>query len=302
MAKATVRSGSAVKMCLNPACHKILPLTEFYKNRNWSEQSGVDLYCKECARQMCVDKESIRKYCWENNRLYSEDMWNAAEKKAMYYLANNAEYLSDKTSKKKKEEIKNRYICNQFFLIMNTVTYYSFVDNTAEGGVIRDFDPESMDGTLVSTEDGEQVINDGAKIYSPTWNGFYTRNEIEYLDGYYERLNEGFVLDDVNIQDYAKKVAKASLEADTRYNNMRIGKCSSGDWKEAQAIFDNLCKSANFAACQKKDKGAGSNEVLCEIIANIEINHQADMPQVFFEEDHIDLILKDFAHTYDAIK
>ena len=110
------------------------------------------------------------------------------------------------------------------------------------------------------------------------------------------------MLDDVNIQDYARKVAKASLEADTRYNNMRIGKCTSKEWKEAQDMFDGLSKSANFAACQKKDRGSAGNEVLCEIIQNIEIHHRADMPQVFFPPDDIDRIIADFAHTDYAIK
>ena len=83
---------------------------------------------------------------------------------------------------------------------------------------------------------------------------------------------------------------------------MRAGQCSQKEWQEAQDVFDKLSKSANFAACQKKDKGATNNEVLCEIIRNIEINHQADMPKVTFPKDDIDRILADFSHTDRAIQ
>lgn len=299
--KPTVRKASAVKMCLN--CRKIKPLTDFYKNSAWVEQNGVDLYCKECAREMCVDKESMRKYCWENGRSFSDAMWEAAERASQQYLINNAEWLNPKTSQKRKDEIANRYICNRFFIVMGYPMFYRFNDPTDEDGNLRDFNPNSMDGMIVENENGETFTLDaGAKKYSSTWNGLYTAQEIEYLDNYYSRLEDGFVLDDVNIQDYARKVAKASLEADTRYNNMRSGKCTSKEWKEAQDAFDGLCKSANFAACQKKDKNTGNNQVLCEIIRDIEINHSANLTHVKFEPDDIDLILEHFRHTDVAIK
>lgn len=300
MAKATVKKASSIKMCLK--CKGVFPLTEFYKNRGWSEQNGVDLYCKECARKMCFDKDTMRQYCWENNRLWRDEMWDAAEKRAMRVLVNNEEWLNEKTSGKKKEEIRNRSICNQFFFVMNLQNFYSMIDNTDEEGNIRDFNPDSTDGSLIRTEDGEAVADDGARIYSATWNGMFTRREIEYLDAYYKRLEDDFVLDDISIQDYAKKIAKASLEADNRYDLMRTGRCTSKEWQEAQNIFDSLSKSAAFAACQKKDKGSANNQALCEIIQCVEIEHHADMPIVTFPPDDIDRILADFAHTDVAIK
>lgn len=300
MARATVKKPATVKMCLR--CQKVKPLADFYSNKSWSDQNGRDLYCKDCARDMCVDRDTLRQYMWENNRLWLDAIWEAAEKRAMRVLANNAEFLNERTTKKKKEEIKNRAICNQAFFTMNLANFYAYHDNSDDEGNIRDFNPDSMDGSLVQTDGGEMVADDGARVYSATWNGTFTKREIQYLDEYYDRLDNEFVLDDVNIRDYARKVAKASLEADTRYNLMRIGKCTSQEWKEAQHMFDTMSKSANFAACQKKDRGAANNEVLCEIIQNIEIHHRADMPQVFFPPDDIDRIIADFAHTDDAVK
>lgn len=289
-----------VKMCLR--CRKVKPFEEFFKNRAWEEEHGVDIYCRECAREMCTDKTALRKYCWENNRLWREDMWNAARKRGLRILAKNPEWLSTRTSKKRKDEIENSVVCNQFFYVMNLACYYSLIDNTDDDGMVREFDPDSQDGMLVPTEDGEIKEDDGARVYSSTWNGMFTKREIEYLDRYYARLEDDFVLDDVSIQDYARKICKASLEADNRYNAMRMGKCTSKEWNEAQNMFDSLSKSASFAACQKKDKSVGESQVLAEIIRDIEINHHARMPKVEFPKDVIDRILEDFAHTDAAIK
>lgn len=54
------------KMCVR--CKEIKPSSEFYGNTGWADQNGCDLYCKACTKEMIVDKESARKYFWENNR------------------------------------------------------------------------------------------------------------------------------------------------------------------------------------------------------------------------------------------
>lgn len=288
------------KMCLR--CKRIKPLTDFYKNRAWTEQSGVDLYCKDCCKQMCIDMTTMRKYCWENNRLWMDDMWNAARKRAERVWANQKEWLNPRTSEKKKREIEDRMTCGMFFTVMNLAAYYKFVDNTDEDGQVREFNPDSTDGRLIKTADGEELENEGERVYSATWNGMFTRREIAYLDRYYKRLEDDFLLEDVSIQDYARKICKASLEADNRYDLMRVGKCTSKEWQEAQNIFDALSKSASFTASQRKDKGGGESKVLTDWIRDVIVNHQARKPKITFPKDDIDRILEDFAHTDRAIK
>ena len=113
--------------------------------------------------------------------------------------------------------------------------------------------PQSTHVEVISKELGNDVIWVLCSFeYSKVWNGYYTQREIDYLDEYYAQLEEGFVLDNQNIRDYARKAAKASLDADIKYNRMRQGKASVAEWEKAQAIFDNLSKSANFAACKRK--------------------------------------------------
>lgn len=294
------RKASAVKMCLQ--CHEIKPLTDFYPNRGWEAQNCTDIYCKECARKMVTDKESARKYMWENGRAFSDRLWQACEKKAFSALNNNAEWLSKSTSKKRKDEIKAKAEVNALFSQFNLAAFYVFNDPADGDGYIRDFDPDSMDGMIVNSEDGETMMNDGAKIYSAKWNGMYTKREVEYLDMYYQRLEEAFVLDDISMQDYSMKTARASLLADEKFRDYRSGKCSLKEYQDAQNIFDSMSKSANFAACQRKDKAGGNEQVLCKIIEDIEVNHHAQCPEISFPQDVIDMILNDFRHTDVAVK
>ena len=100
----------------------------------------------------------------------------------------------------------------------------------------------------------------------------------------------------------AKKIAQASLEANRKGQKMREGTCSFQEWQQAQKMFDDLCKSSNFAACQRKSMDSNGLGSVSEIIMNIEINHHAECPEIHFPPDDIDKILADFAHTEVAIQ
>lgn len=159
------------KMCLR--CRGIKPISEFYKNRGWSAQSFADTICKECAKETVFDKDTARKYCWENNRVWSEAAWTAAMKKADMILANNAEYLNAKTSQKRKTEIENRCTSNQFFSVMNTNAFYCFVENETDEGRLP-FNPDSLAGT---TQETEMTREDDEQVYSDEWHGMFSRRE-----------------------------------------------------------------------------------------------------------------------------
>ena len=73
------------------------------------------------------------------------------------------------------------------------------------------------------------------------------------------------------------------------------------EWKEAQAIFDNLSKSANFAACRRKPGDMAGLGSLGAIVARVEMSGELDMPKVEFPPDDIDRIIEDFRHTIAAI-
>lgn len=293
-------NSKAKKRCL--MCNQVKSVMDFSSNRGWIAQQNCDLYCKQCAKGIVHDKDTLRKYMWENNRLYSEPIWEAAYNRAKRRLINNVEYNRKSTTAKRKKELEDELTAQDALIVMNLPQYYRYNENADENGNLDPFDADSLRGMIVETEDGKEVMANDPPRYSKVWNGMFTQRELEYLDDYYEKLNDSFNLDDISAQDYARKVAKASLEADTRYDAMRAGKLDSKSWREAQDVFDSLSKSSAFTAAQRKDRGQDTMKSLAEIIAEIEINHHAVMPQVTFPPDDIDRILSDFRHTTEAIK
>lgn len=285
-----------VKMCLR--CRKPKGIGEFYANKAWVSQSCADIYCKECARKICTTKENLKKYCFDNNRRWIESTWDAAKKRALRSLANDQEWLNPKTSEIKKLQIEERHTCAAFLAMMNLNAYYSFVDNSASNG---EYNANPIGASIDS--DGNEVKNDDDEmVYDETWNGTYSKAELRQLNKYFDQLCDDFVVDNVNLKDYAKKVARASLEADKKYNQMRRGECSLEDWQKAQKMFDDMSKSAKFAEIQRKagdSTGLGSTG---RIILDIEVNHQASKPKVTYPKDTIDLILEDLAHVETAIQ
>lgn len=82
---------------------------------------------------------------------------------------------------------------------------------------------------------------------------------------------------------------------------MRQGLASVSDWKEAQSIFDNLSKSANFAACRRRAGDSAGLGSLGQIVARIEQMGELQTPKVKFPPDDIDKILQDFLHVISAV-
>lgn len=82
---------------------------------------------------------------------------------------------------------------------------------------------------------------------------------------------------------------------------MRQGQASANDWKESQAVFDNLSKSANFAACKRKPGDNAGLGALGLIIQKIEATGALQTQKVSFPEDVYDQILSDYRHIVAAI-
>ena len=270
------------KLCLR--CNRVLPLTQFYPNKGWANHLYHDAWCKECAARYCGDKEKLKKYFFENNRMWKEAMWESAQAKAQHLLATNEEYLNPHTASKRKTELMDRTTAKQVFSIMNLAQYYSYQENTKE---------EATDTT--DEEEGQ------ALKFNTVWRGYFTDEQIAALEELYSQYEEDFVLDNVNIRDYARKVAKASLNADIAEDRMRRGKIPASEYKEAQKIFDDLSKSSNFAACRRKPGESSGMGTLGEIIMRLEVSGQLNENGFNFPEDDVDRITADFRHTLRAI-
>ena len=287
------------KLCVH--CDAIKPLNEFYGNMEWSTQSYHDAWCKECARK-CTTIEAVREYCHMNNRHWSDVYWDAAGEKAKYVLANDAEYLSDKVSAKRKREIRDACIARQWFGMMNHKAYYQYEEHVGSDGV---FSPGLTDQAIEDSKQGillaPEIGMTDQKKYSKVWRGYYMQSEIEALDEIYEKLEEDFVLDNENMRDYARKVAKASFDADRAGDRYRSGQITLKEYRDAMDMFDNLSKSSNFAACRRKPGESSGLGNLGEIILRVELSGALNENPYNFPEDQIDQIIHDFEHTLVAV-
>lgn len=208
-------------------------------------------------------------------------------KKAQYSLATNADYLNGKNTEERRQAIANAAACKAFFGMMNMLGIYQYVDNVNR--------PDTQTAAD-SDEDGGEKLE-----YSKKWRGRFTHDQIEELEATYAQYEEDFVLDNENLRDYAKKVAKASLNADIAEDRMRRGEGSASEYKEAQKMFDDLSKSANFAACRRKPGESSGLGTLGEIILRLETSGELNDRGFTFPEDDIDKIINDFRHTIIAV-
>lgn len=284
-----IKTPSSAKLCIR--CNRALSLNSFYPNKAWISQRYHDVWCKDCAIQFCKDKETLKQYCFANNRQWKDSYWESAAKKAAYVLNTDAEYLNPNTSPGRKEDLANRVTCRMFFSMMNLVQFYGYVENIGIDGEVTP--PMEEDS---ETTDGEQKLR-----YNATWRGFYTDAQIQSLEDTYAQYEEDFVLDNVSTRDYARKVAKASLNADIAEDKMRRGKGTVSEYKEAQKIFDDLSKSSNFAACRRKPGDASGMGSLGEIIMRLEVSGALREDGFTFPQDDIDKIIQDFRQTLRSV-
>lgn len=277
---------SASKSCVR--CGRVLPLDDFYPHKSWKAQKFRDAWCKDCATQYCKDEDTVKQYCYENNRLWKPAAWETAMKKAQYAMAANNEYNDWRNGDKKRRELENQAAVKKFFSVMNLKSFYGYVDNIGDDGV---------------NPSDELAAGAGLdkRTYNRKWGGFFNTEEIEYLEDVYSQYEEDFVLDNVNVRDYARKVAKASLNADIAEDKMRRGQVSAGEYKEAQRIFDDLSKSANFAACRRKPGDATGMGSLGEIIMRLEVSGALKENGFTFPEDDVDKIINDFRQTLRSV-
>lgn len=285
MKKATdTAKETSSKVCIR--CGRVLPLSNFYPNRMWAQQLYHDAWCRECFEKYCRTPEDLKVYCWQNNRKWEDRYWDSAKRTARPQLNTNQDLLNPKLSDKKREEIEGALICRGFTRIMNMKQMYFY-------------EPHDV----VDERKEEQVPDDDPKklIWSDEWRGFYTRAQIHTLDEIYAQYEEDFDLDNVNIRDYAHKIAKASFNADIAEDRMRRGDGDPGTYKEMQRIFDDMSKSATFAACRRKPGDRTGLGSLGEIILRLEVDGKLNVDGVTFPEDDIDRVIADFRHTLTAV-
>ncbi len=140
-------------------------------------------------------------------------------------------------TKKEKEEILNRYydLINQCLKVSNkSASTKTQVNNSPY------------------TNDAEELI------YDDRWMGKYTQKDIDYLNSYYSGLERDYKIITENHRDYARKIAKASLQMDKAFDDMINGiEGADAKYKNAREAFDTLSKSAKFSESTRSVNDVG---------------------------------------------
>lgn len=275
------------KLCLH--CGRVKDLNDYYANKDWDEQLGKDIWCKECVNR-CTAKDEIREYFWENHREWNERIWELAKKKAEALAAQNATY--QKSSEERRLMILERLTCQQVPLVMQP--NYKYVDPTKDGRAIS-YHEAKENGTIIEEQDPNM------KVYSEDFNGYFKPAELRYLENYYQSLENDFDLDTENLRDYARKLSKASLLADKAQDDYAAGRSDFAVVKDALAQFDMLSKSANFAACKRKPGEAGGMGSWAELTYKLETSGHPCTRKIQWEPDDVDKTIMEFKHIVEAL-
>lgn len=282
-----VKKKIASKLCVK--CNTIKPLESFAANRLWASQQYRDAWCMECAKKHCVNEETVKEYLYFNNRAFKETAWEAAKKKAQYDLANNKVWLNPMSSPEDKKREEDLATARSFLSIRNVNYAYEYVENLRVGNATEDVVVHEL------ADEKEKPY------YDKVWQGWFTKEQVEWMDEKYDQYKEDFVLDNINMQDYTRKVIKASLNADLAEDRMRRGQGTPDEYMKAQKIFDDLSKSSNFAACRRKPGETTGMGSLGEIILRLETQGYLDENPYTFPDDDIDKVIAAYKYTLEAI-
>lgn len=271
-------------------CNQTKALANFYSNRGWVEQLGKDVWCKECAGK-CATKDELREYFWENNRKWIEKLWTGSRKKAE--LAANKNTTYQRAYEDTKRNILDRLTCQNVLKSMQI--NYEFESHTGDLN-IQSYQEAKEEGQVI-----EEKVDPNVKTYSEEFGGYFKPDELKYLENYYRQLENDFELSDVNLRDTAKKLAKASLQADKVQDKYMAGQATMQDVKDAVALFDLLSKSGNFSASKRKPGDKGGLGSWAEISFYLESNGYTMQRKIEWPKDDVDKTIDEFRYIVEAL-
>lgn len=292
MKTAKLRSAAPPVTKICSKCKQTKTLQSFYSNKDWTEQLGKDVWCKDCVGK-CATKDELREYFWENNREWNEKLWVSARKKSE--LAANKNTTYQRAFEETKKNILDRLTCQH--VIKSMQLNYKFVDNSKNINV-QSYQEAKEDGQI-KTEEPEE--DPDVKSYSEEFNGYFKKDELKYLEEYYKQLENDFELSDVNLRDTAKKLAKASLQADRVQDRYMAGQATLQDVKDAVTLFDLLSKSGNFSASKRKPGDKGGLSSWSETSFFLESNGYTMTRKIEWPKDDVDKTIEEFRYIVEAL-
>jgi hypothetical protein len=282
------------RLCVH--CGQTKPLSSYYSNKDWIDNDKKDCWCKQCLAKIRT-KDELRRYFWENNRMWKENVWENACKQGELQAAKSTAY--QKSNDERRQILLESIACPLVFKLMQQTQNYKYEEHKKDVNV-NDYDEAKETGKIVdisTTKPKDKNI----KVYNEFFNGEFKPAEIEYLEEYYKGLEQNFNLSDTSLRDNAKKLAKASLLVDKIQNDYMAGRCSSQDVKDAIAQYDLLMKTGNFAACKRKPGDKEGMSSWSELTLHLETHGFLADKLVYWDKDDVDRTIEEFRYITEAI-
>lgn len=283
------------RLCLH--CNQTKPLSKFYSNRDWLENGKKDKWCKECIAKIRT-KDEMRRYFWENNREWKENVWENALIQAELQAAKSTVY--QKSNEDRQRVLLESIACPIMPTLMQKTQNYKYEDHTQDANV-NNYD-EAKEGGKIVEFNPKAKQDKNLKTYNEFFNGDFKPAELEFLEYYYSGLEDDFDLSDISLRDNAKKAAKASLLVDKVQNDYMAGKCSLQDVKDAIAQYDLLMKTGNFAACKRKPGDKNTLNNWAETCQYLETHGHPCTKLIEWPKDIVDQALDGLGFIIESLK
>ena len=280
------------RMCVH--CGQTKPLSNFLSNRDWHDNGNKDAWCKQCIAKIRT-KDEMRRYFWENNRAWKENVWDNAMKQAELQAASSEIY--QKSNEERRLILQESIACTIIPSLMKQAQNYKYEEHKKDTNV-NDYDEAKENGMISEGKPKDKNL----KVYNEFFNGEFKPSEIEILERYYEGLQQDFDLSDVSLMDNAKKLAKASLLADKVQNDYMAGRCSLQDVKDAMAQYDLLMKTGNLAACKRKPGDKNTLNNWAETTLYCETHGYPCVKKLEWEKDVVDMAIDSLNYIVESIR
>lgn len=276
-------------------CHITKKVKSYYIHRDNKQGYGLNNACRDCDNKTAINLEGIKKYCDINCRLFSQELYDFVVKSITKKYKDDVDYNS--LSEEKRELFFNTKVMKGYFSQQGQRQFYQYLNTNESDTSVEEIErEEDIDEELERTKPVKE-----SKIHSEKWGGTYSKAQISWLDSYYADTCADFNVISRIHKDYAKKIAKSSLNMDEAFSDMMNG-VSGADkrYKEAKAVFDSLSISAKFSEKTRSNNDTAGMGSLSEIGAWLEQNGFLQK-KIIFEEDDVDKINSDLRHVLASI-
>lgn len=224
-------------------CKKVKKVAkDYYTHRDYALGNYCDDWCKECVKSFVVDKESLEKYCIENHRVFSEELWIFVNMKVKEKFENNDTSAIGKNTSTKNKSLAEKTI-TFYFQQMGNTQWYSF-DSTGLSSEQKEISNQ--------VKESSDIFQDGnVKIFSPEWGDEYLIFEIQIMDEALEDYRNTYELNPFDLKQ-VKRLIKTDILAEREFQLLNQNK---GSIEKYDKLIKLNQKIAEDTRLNKKQRG-----------------------------------------------